>query len=251
MNSHIILADNQDITRAGILYVCSQADQWSTDSAEDKCGLIELLKNDSEAVVVMDYTLFDVNDVDELEILHLRFPDVQWVMFSTDLSGDFVRRLLALSPRFSILLKESPLQEVRECLSAACRHQRYICQRMAEIVHQQSAARCVRGAGILPQETKAGAGKRLLHAFPEDRKVGGIHADADDVQRLCLGALTEIPVHRRGLSIAHGRDHRGHRAAGDGTQALLKALGYVNGVQVPFRFRHGMALQCALTEFYF
>ena len=110
MNCHIILADNQDITRAGILYVCSQADQWSTDSVEDKCGLIELLKSDSEAVVVMDYTLFDVNDVDELDILHLRFPDVQWVMLSTDLYCEFVRPLLALSPCFSILPTESPLQ---------------------------------------------------------------------------------------------------------------------------------------------
>lgn len=154
MNSHIILADNQDITRAGILYVCSQADQWSTDSVEDKCGLIELLKNDGEAVVVMDYTLFDVNDVDELDILHLRFPDVQWVMFSTDLSGDFVRRLLALSPRFSILLKESPLQEVRECLSAACRHQRYICQRMAEMLLAPSQEKQEEDIRLTPTETE-------------------------------------------------------------------------------------------------
>lgn len=154
MNCHIILADNQDITRAGILYVCSQADQWSTDSAEDKCGLIELLKNDSEAVVVMDYTLFDVNDVDELDILHLRFPDVQWVMFSTDLSGDFVRRLLALSSRFSILLKESPLQEVRECLSAACRHQRYICQRMAEMLLAPSQEKQEEDIRLTPTETE-------------------------------------------------------------------------------------------------
>ena len=94
-------------------------------------------------------------------------------------------------------------------------------QLMAEVIHHQSAARCVRGARIFPQEGEARAGKRLLYAFPEDRKVIGIHADADDFQGFRLGALLQIPVHRRGLSVAHGGDHGGHGAAGDGPQALL------------------------------
>ena len=128
---------------------------------------------------------------------------------------------------------------------------RFARQRVAEIVHQQPAARGVRGAGVFPQEGEARAGESILHAFPEDGQIVGIHTDADHLHRLQPRPLLQIPVYRRGLSIAHGRDHRGHRAAGDGTQALLKALGYVNGVQVPFRFRHGMALQCALTEFNF
>ena len=105
---------------------------------------------------------------------------------------------------------------------------------MAEIVHQQPTARGVRRAGILPQEGEPCAGKRLLYAFPEDRKVIGIHADADDFQGFRLGALLQIPVHRRGLSVAHGGDHGGHGAAGDGPQALLQPLGYVNGIQIPF-----------------
>ena len=112
---------------------------------------------------------------------------------------------------------------------------------MAEIVHQQSAARGVRGAGIVPQEGEACAGERLLYAFPEDRKVIGIYADADDAQCLRLGALSEIPVHRRGLSVAHGRDHGGHGASGDGPQTFLKSLGDVNGVQIPLRFWHNVS----------
>ena len=46
---------------------------------------------------------------------------------------------------------------------------RIICQRVAEIVHQQPTARGVRGAGIVPQEGEACAGERLLYAFPEYR----------------------------------------------------------------------------------
>ena len=103
---YVVLADNQDITRAGMMYVCQELGQVEMHRAEDKVELIEQLKQHPEAVVVLDYTLFDINDVEELEILYQRFPQVQWILFSVDLSGDFVRRVIAISPRFSILLKE-------------------------------------------------------------------------------------------------------------------------------------------------
>lgn len=130
----VALADNQDITRAGMMYVCQELEQVEMHRTEDKTELIEQLKLHADAVVVVDYTLFNINDVAELEILHQRFPEVQWVLFSDELSGDFVRRVISISPRFSILLKESPIQEIRECLMFAQRHQRYICQRMAELL---------------------------------------------------------------------------------------------------------------------
>ena len=131
---YIALADNQDITRAGMMYVCQELGQVEMRRAEDKAGLIEQLKQHPDAVVILDYRLFDINDVEELEILYQRFPLVQWVLFSVDLSSDFVRRVIAIAPRFNILLKESPIQEIRECLMYAQRHQRYICQRMTELL---------------------------------------------------------------------------------------------------------------------
>ncbi len=130
----VALADNQDITRAGMMYVCQEIDGTVMRRTEDKAELIEQLKQHPDAVVVLDYTLFDINDVEELEILYQRFPLVQWVLFSVDLSSDFVRRVIAIAPRFNILLKESPIQEIRECLMYAQRHQRYICQRMTELL---------------------------------------------------------------------------------------------------------------------
>ena len=116
-------------------------------------------------------------------------------------------------------------------------------QHMAEIVHQQPAACRVRWAGILAQEGEPCAGKRLLYALPENRKVVGIHADTDNMQRLCFGALAEIPVHRCGFSIAHGCNHCRHGAAGNRPQALLQSLRYVNGVQIPFWLWHKAHLQ--------
>ena len=130
----IILADNQDITRAGLQYVLQQFDDCNILCASDKSGMMEILKVTRDAVVVMDYTLFDINDSDELLILADRFAAVRWVLFSEDLSLDFVKRVVASSPQVSVLLKESPLDEIRDCLRQAIRGRRFICQRTAEMM---------------------------------------------------------------------------------------------------------------------
>lgn len=129
----IVLSDPQDITRAGLMYLCEKQ-ELDYHQCPDKTELIEQLKAHGDAVVILDYTLFDINDIDELEILHERFPQVHWILFSFELSNDFVRRAVSISQQFSVLLKDSPLAEIRECIQYALRRQRYICQRMAEIL---------------------------------------------------------------------------------------------------------------------
>ena len=133
-STYVILADNQDITRAGMMHICDSMGDIVYRQATDKTELIEQLKSHSEAVVVLDYTLFDINDIDELEILHERFPLARWILFSFDLSPDFVRRGIAMTPLFCVLLKDSPLSEIRDALRYAAHSQRFICQRMTEIL---------------------------------------------------------------------------------------------------------------------
>lgn len=130
----VLLADNQDITRAGLLYVCSSMAGVECCQVEEKAALIERLNESPGSCVILDYTLFDINDAAELLILNQRFPQVQWLLFSEDLSLDFVRLLIASSPCFSILLKESPLSEIREAVRFTVMHRRFICQRMAEML---------------------------------------------------------------------------------------------------------------------
>ena len=151
---YISLSDNQDITRAGLMYLCGQIENVTCRRAVDKTELIEQLKQHGDAVVVIDFTLFDINDIDELEILHERFPMVQWIMFSVDLTTDFVRRLIAISPRFSVLLKESTMHEIRECIHYALDHQRYICQRMTELLLAPVVEKRLDEVKLTPTETE-------------------------------------------------------------------------------------------------
>ena len=130
----IILADNQDITRAGLQFVVGQMGECQCNVANDKAGVIALLKTAPDAVVIFDYTLFDINDADEMLILSDRFPKTMWILFSEDLSLDLVRRLIASSTQISGLLKESPLAEIKECVRQALLSRRFIGQRVAEML---------------------------------------------------------------------------------------------------------------------
>ena len=143
----IILADRQDITRAGLQYIINDMFPGvELHYSEDKASLIERLKQSNfrpsnEAVVILDYTHFDFVGDAELYILASRFPYSRWILFSEDLSADFVGRVVATSPQFSVLLKESPMGEIRECIKYATRDKRYICQQAAALLvssHRQT-----------------------------------------------------------------------------------------------------------------
>lgn len=151
---YIALADKQDITRAGLTYLCEQMDGAHCRPAFDKASLVEQLTQHGDAIVVLDYTLFDINDMDELEILHQRFPMVHWILFSDDLSVDFVRRAIATAPQFSVVLKESSLPEIRECINYAARHQRFICQRMTELLLTPQAQTPIDDVRLTKTETE-------------------------------------------------------------------------------------------------
>lgn len=130
----IALADKQDITRAGMQHVLGSYGDVNMRQTDDKYELIEMLSQHPDALCIIDYTLFDINDIEEMQILHDRFPDAAWIMFSVDLTIDFVRRIMAMGQNCSILLKESPMHEIRECIDYAIRRRRYVCQRMTEML---------------------------------------------------------------------------------------------------------------------
>ena len=130
----ILLADRQDITRAGMIYILQGIEGMEWKYTEDKAELMLALKDNDDTVVVLDYTSFDINDTDELLILQQRFTHTRWLLFSEDLSADFVRVLIASSMQFSILLKESPMSEIKEAMKFCIHGNRYICQRMTEVL---------------------------------------------------------------------------------------------------------------------
>ena len=132
-----ILADNQELTRFALESLLKKDEENVVYKASDKAGLVELLKDHESAVVILDYTLFDFSDEDQLLIVAERFSLSDWILVSEELTPRFLRRMVYSSHQFSIIFKDGPLQEVREALEAVGRHQRFISQRALEVIISQ------------------------------------------------------------------------------------------------------------------
>ena len=99
--------------------------------------LVEALKAHESAVVVLDYTLFDIADEEQLLIISERFVMAQWLLLSDELTAAFLRRIVYSSHRFSIVFKDEQLKSLRDALRSASAGQRFISQRAMEIILAQ------------------------------------------------------------------------------------------------------------------
>lgn len=132
-----ILADNQELTRLALISLIKQDEENKLYVATDKVGLVEQLKEHEDAIVLLDFTLFDFTDAEQLLIVGERFSLSQWILISDELTPAFMRRIVYSSHQFSIVFKDGPLNEVREALQTVDRHQRYISQRALEVIINQ------------------------------------------------------------------------------------------------------------------
>lgn len=130
-----IIADNQDITKAGMMFLLSR--QKATAlllEADNKAELIQQLRLHPGAVVILDYTSFDFVSSDELIVLHERFKEADWLLFSDELSIGFLRQVLFSSMSFGVVLKDNSKEEILTALQCASRKERFICNHVSNLL---------------------------------------------------------------------------------------------------------------------
>ena len=132
-----IIADNQELTRFALESLIKKDETNVVYRASDKASLVALLKEHQSAVVLLDYTLFDFADEDQLLIVAERFSLSEWILISDELTPHFLRRIVYSSHQFSIVFKDGPLKDVRDALDAVGRHNRHISQRALEVIINQ------------------------------------------------------------------------------------------------------------------
>ena len=132
-----IIADNQELTRYALEHLISEDKEQHLFYAWNRTALVNLLAEHTNAIVLLDYTLFDFADEDQLLIVAERFSQSQWILLSDELTPQFLRRMTYSSRQFSIVFKDGSLGEIRQALIATDRHERYICQRALEAIISQ------------------------------------------------------------------------------------------------------------------
>lgn len=130
-----IIADNQDITKAGMMFLLSkQKDVSQLLAVDNKTELIRELRLHPQAVVILDYTLFDFAGADELIVLRERFKEVDWLLFSNELSIGFLRQVLFSSMAFGVVMKDNSKEEILTALQCASRKERFICNHVTNLL---------------------------------------------------------------------------------------------------------------------
>ena len=130
-----IIADNQDITKAGMMFLLSrQKDTALLLEADNKAELIQQFRLHPGAVVILDYTSFDFVSSDELIVLHERFKEADWLLFSDELSIGFLRQVLFSSMSFGVVLKDNSKEEILTALQCASRKERFICNHVSNLL---------------------------------------------------------------------------------------------------------------------
>ncbi len=132
-----IIADNQELTRFALESLLKKEEENVVYKAYDKAGLVALLKDHESAVVLLDYTLFDFADEDQLLIVAERFSLSDWILISDELTPQFIRHVVYSSHQFSVVYKDGPLNEVKEALRMVEHHSRYLSQRALETIIAQ------------------------------------------------------------------------------------------------------------------
>jgi DNA-binding NarL/FixJ family response regulator len=132
-----ILADNQDISKAGIRYLLKENGfDGDVYEAAAKKDLIKLLSENERSIVVLDYTNFDFSNVEDLLIVASRYCKVSWLLFSEELSLPFLKRI-SIENSFSVLLKNSTEDEILTALEMVQNGKRYICHSIEHHINSQ------------------------------------------------------------------------------------------------------------------
>lgn len=126
-----ILADNQDVTRTGLHgYLSHTFGTCRIVDVSNKSELVLALLETPDSVVILDFNLFNMNDLTELLKLEQRFPGAYWILFSNELSEELIR---TLSPQKSMgmILKENSGEEIRSALICAVHKERFLCHQVS------------------------------------------------------------------------------------------------------------------------
>jgi len=138
----IILADNQELARAGWLYLINRAGLLlPVEEVESKKELVALCMQNQDSLIVLDYNLLDFESATEVLILSTRFPKSAWIICSDSLSENFIRKVVFESSNISILLKDSSAEDLQSALKQALKGERYISSYISNILFEATKAR--------------------------------------------------------------------------------------------------------------
>ncbi|MCC8187582.1 MAG: response regulator transcription factor [Bacteroides sp.] len=161
----IIVADNQDITSLGIVYICNSLEPVPevkrVSGTEELVGELTL---SPDAIVVVDYSLFDFSDRSELVILLERFCQVKWLFLERELTEASVYAVFGQYERAGMLWKGCSADELIHALNSLLEGRQYVCSKVERSMHLSGNGK-EKKVGLLLTDTE----QQILYAMVQGK----------------------------------------------------------------------------------
>lgn len=145
----IIIADNQPLTRDALTgYFPGQPLRCVGEKRE----LVEQLEVWKDAIVILDFSLFDFTTPEHLLIYLRRFPKVRWLLLSAEFAPNLIR-LLGAEQQVSFLTKDCTRGDVQQAVYKMSQGERMICSVVRDVLSTVSER--VEGAIHLTQTERS------------------------------------------------------------------------------------------------
>ena len=134
-----LLADNQFVTRCGISALLTDMGVDTILRVETTKELQGKLNDYPDAIVVLDYTLFDFLSMYQMLNLKSSAKKSAWLLFSDELSEHFLRYVLITEPTINIVMKHDSQNEIMTALYNTINYIPYICDSVKNVLNDKPA----------------------------------------------------------------------------------------------------------------
>ncbi len=135
---NFIIADNRDITRAGLISYIKEIDSDSNIVEVKGYGsLLEELRREPSSVVVVDYSLFDFSSLNHMLNIKSGAKESVWLIFSDEPGEHFLRQLLIMDSTLSVVLKHNSKEEIVNALTNVIVGEVYLCDYAESVINSE------------------------------------------------------------------------------------------------------------------
>ena len=167
MKIRVLVADDHAIIREGLrVMLGNQPDMEVVGVAANGREAIRLVDKHEPDVAVMDISMPELNGIEAIQQMLPRHPHMQVVVLSIHETKPYVYRALKVGAK-GYLLKETAGLEVVDAVRAVDRGERYLSQRIADLLTDVSFRNSETSIGVSPLETLSSREREILQLVAE------------------------------------------------------------------------------------
>jgi DNA-binding NarL/FixJ family response regulator len=140
-NLKIFIADNQELTRAGIISILSEHfnSHLDIEQIENKIYLFNRLLTIKPQILIIDFDLFDFNTISELSDIKKASPNLGVLIVSDNQSSEDILKVLDCGIT-NYIVKSSSESELIEAVNATLSNRKYFSSEVLDILLARKAA---------------------------------------------------------------------------------------------------------------